>query len=699
VGTASFEQGAAIEIDGRPHLLLRKVAQDLWQVEESRSKRIMEFTDDQLRSLYLRGNLRFPSRHVALSKTTNARSPAVDHSPEQWERAKVRRAYVMAILEIPSDRRHIIPVIRQTWEKLGRPASPPGASSVLRWKRKFLQAGRDITPLIEQNERKGNAKSRYPEEVEQIVQRAIDTRYLTQERGTIQDTLDKAIVDVKRENALRPEELQLPVPTRRLVRRLIGAMPAFDRCVARYGKTVAAKQFRSVQGHRITQLPLDRAEMDHSLLDLLVIDDATSLPLGRPWLTACLDDNTRTTLGMFVSFEPPSYFTVAQCLKQAILPKQWLRAEFPAIKATWDAHGVMRELVVDNGAEFHSASLENACYSLGIEIHYSPRKTPWFKGKIERFLGSLNRAVAHGAPGTTFHSIFEKEEYDSSKHAVVRYRVLKEILYTWIVDVYHQKPHRALNVAPAVLWAKSITPEEILVPEDPARLDAILGRSEVRRLTHKGIELDGLFYNSPDLSALRRKLGESIDVDVRVDAANIGKIVVVSPDNRELYSVSALRSDYASGLSAWQHRVCKRYAARELDRYSPDAWLEAKQRIADLIEVEFARKGQKTRTRMARYHGDAKLLGHATDDKFSTPAPPRNGPADRETTSVEQPTSASDVGPVEMQFGPDQSVPEASTSSPVQQRRFKPIYRERVPPEATGGEEKDVDGYPQEPNR
>src|SRR5690606_5710902 len=128
------------------------------------------------------------------------------------------------------------------------------------------------------------------------------------------------------------------------------------------------------------------------------------------------------------------------------------------------------------------------------EIHYAPRKTPWFKGKIERYFGTFNRDVAHGNPGTTFENIFEKDEYDPAKHAVIRFSTIKEAVYTWITDGYHQRNHRALGVSPSVMWNSSITPEEILVPEDPAVLNAILGRSEKRRLTHKGIGLYGLLY-------------------------------------------------------------------------------------------------------------------------------------------------------------------------------------------------------------
>jgi putative transposase len=200
----------------------------------------------------------------------------------------------------------------------------------------------------------------------------------------------------------------------------------------------------------------------------------------------------------------------------------------------------MREIVVDNGAEFHSDSLESACWLLGIEIHYAPRKTGWFKGKIERFLGSANRGVAHGNPGTTFSNILEKEEYDPAKQAVIRFSALQEMVRIWVVDYYLQKPHRALGVSPAAMWASSIEPEDILVPDDPAQLDAILGRADGRMLTHKGIELDGLLYNSPELAKLRMKSGDRINVEIRIDDADIGKIIVLSPDKKRMFEARCL---------------------------------------------------------------------------------------------------------------------------------------------------------------
>ncbi|QSI75359.1 Mu transposase C-terminal domain-containing protein [Niveibacterium microcysteis] len=543
----------------------------------------------------------------------------------------MRRLYVKSVVDLPNTKEAYTPAIIKTWEALQAPKAPPHWTTVFRWKNRYLNSGDDILALVDNTKNKGNRTSRYPVEVVELVDKAIENRYLQLERHTIQETLDYATTLVATENRLRPQSAQLPLPTRRLITSRTEAIPAFDRYAARHGRSAAVKRFRSLLRHRITSTPLERAEIDHTPLDLMVIDDESGLPLGRPYITACIDDHTRCLLGLYISFEPPSHFTVSRCLIHAFMPKTELKEKYPAIRNQWQAHGVMRELVVDNGPEFHSTSLENACYSLGIEIHYSARKTPWFKGKVERFLGTLNRSIAHGTPGSTFSNIFDKEDYSPDKFAVVRYDTLKEIANTWVTDVYHQKVHRSLGVPPDVMWARSIRPEDILIPDDPTHLGFILGRSEKRVLSHKGIEVYGLHYNSPELTALRRKLGDKLDVEVRIDTSNLGHIVVLSPKTQEPIKAPALQFEYANGLSEWQHRVCKQFAAREMKNYSPRGWLEAKERIRELIDRDFMHRKQRTRAKIARYRNNdasveasGSLLSNdanANGSDFANPSP------------------------------------------------------------------------------
>jgi putative transposase len=632
MGLAFFQQKQPIRIDGTPFVMLRKVTDDLWQIEETKTKRIHEKTDDDLRSLLAQRRLEFVGDESAEEKRRGLKIGKVyRHTPASlMDDAKVRRQYVLAAVSVPSTKKDLIEVSKKVWSSLRRPSRAPHWTSVYRWRRSYVASGKDIQGVVAQQHNRGNRESRYPVDVIAKVERAIETVYLTRERKTIQDTLDSALVAVKIENKLRPNDTQLPLPSRRLVRGLIEKIPAFDRCAARYGRVAAMRRFRSVQGHRVTKAPLERCEVDHTWLDLMVIDDEKCLPLGRPLLTACIDDYTRSALGISISFEPPSYLSVSRCLKDAFMPKVELRKLYKEIVNAWEAHGVPSELSVDNGLEFHSNGLEAACLSLGIELHYAPRKTPWFKGKVERFLGTMNRSIAHVAPGTTFANIFEKGDYDPVKHAVVRLSTLQQIARKWIVDVYHQRPHRALGLPPAVMWKTNIRPEDIPLPEDLSRLEAMLGRREKRVLTHKGVQNEGLFYNSLELRDLRNLLGERIDVEICIDDGDLGSVVVLSPKDERMFKVPALRRDYAEGLTAWQHKVCKRYADRELSKYDADGWREAKERISELIREEFALAKGKSRSRAARF-SQGKSSAHGTragaGSGGGSPSRPATGPA------------------------------------------------------------------------
>ena len=497
MGKHAFEAGVRFELGCRFYKLTKKIG-STWEAEESRSRRTEAFEASSLRKLLARGELKFlaepPRPDVPLAPTF------IDPTDKRFGPANVRLAYIRAIQELPGTRQIIVSVIKETWEKLkAPPRKAPSAAAVLRWRAAYKAANGAIYALFDETAKRGNRTSKYDGEVSDFIDQAIAKRYMSRTRGTIQDVVDEAAARIDRANRVRAAGDQLPIPTYRCVRRLIYEISPFDRYAARYGREAAVKKFRGVAGHIIAEAPLQRAEIDHTPVDLTVVDERTGLPLGRPYITACLDSYTRCVLGIHICFEPPSFLTVSRCLKHALLPKDGLREKYPRIENDWIAYGTMTELVVDNGPDFHSDDLRNACRSLGIEITYSPRAKPWFKGRIERFFGTLNRGVSHRAPGTNFASILERGDYDAAAKAVVSYRAFEEAVYLWICDYYHAKPHRALNTSPNERWGNSISDEEIELPDDASLLDAILGASENSRLTHKGVQYEGLFYNSPDL--------------------------------------------------------------------------------------------------------------------------------------------------------------------------------------------------------
>ncbi len=603
-----FCKNTSFDMDGREYRLTQEITPGCWQVQEVRTGRIQEFSIQTLQQFYAEGKLVFIENSNKAVISVNAQKSLPNNinrqlDDKEWDKAKVKRMYAKAIEHLPSTEGIVKQAIQEVWEKLKLPEKAPHWVSVCAWKKKYILNGKDAFALGEQHQRKGNRTPRYPMEVVEIAEDCINRIYMKRERGTIEDTVHEVVVMVERENRQRPISMQLPKPTRRLIERLISLIPAFDRYAARYGRIAANRMYRSKLKHLVTNKPLETAEIDHTQLDLFVIDDDTHIPLGRPWLTICIDVHTRCILGIYIGFEPPSYLTVGKCLKHAFLPKTNLQKQYPDIRHSWDAHGVMEQLIVDNGLEFHSHSLEQACFAFGVEIMYTPRKTPWFKGKIERFNRTINDGVSHGIAGTTFSNIFEKDDYDPAKHAVVTLSALRLIIHKWIADYYHQKPHRSLdNQTPAVVWTSSINPEDIALAHNPAELDILLGKAvEDKKVTHKGIEINNLLYNSPELIQLRRQYGEGLTVEIRVDESDIGHLYVILKGHQGYIEVPALNQAYASGLTLWLHNICRSFAKQHYKKVDVYSYALAKTEIREIVENELKLKRKKSNAKVARY--------------------------------------------------------------------------------------------------
>ena len=64
--------------------------------------------------------------------------------------------------------------------------------------------------------------------------------------------------------------------------------------------------------------PLEVIQIDHTLVDLVVVDEETRAPLKRPWLTLAADAFTRMIAGFHLSMDPPSPLSVSLCLLHAV---------------------------------------------------------------------------------------------------------------------------------------------------------------------------------------------------------------------------------------------------------------------------------------------------------------------------------------------------------------------------------------------
>ncbi len=197
-----------------------------------------------------------------------------------------------------------------------------------------------------------------------------------------------------------------------------------------------------------------------------------------------------------------------------------------------------------------------------------------------------------------------------------------------------------------------------------------MGRVESRSLSHKGIEFEGLFYNSPELIELQRKEGKKLTVEIRVNESDIGSIYVLSPKTSKAYSVPALDREYASGISLWQHKVIKNYQRQHFDKDDGvDGWLQAKSEIAHLIDESLKLKRARTHKRIARYRETSEQAPAKTE----TIKPVRTRQQTLRSATVESPMTdhLSSIG-IQEQPG----TPIEEWAIPVTRPRFKAEIRD-----------------------
>ncbi len=614
----ALRMGHRVRIGPSEFVISQRLTECSWQLQNLATGEWCIFQESELLDRFVKNELSFVvgvngSRLSAGRLEVKLKRDLSTYPPELVALARKRIEYLKEI-----DRRQPISITEKAIEPLIESVStrindtdPPGWRTVCRDYRKWIGARRDIRAIILRRAERGKRGTRMIPEAKAISDRVIQELYLTAERKRVPEVHLEIVRRLADTNKFRPEDDRLPIPSRSTIYREIARLCPYEVTMARYGKRRAEMEFRVSTSGPVTTRALERVVMDHTPSDLIVVDDKTMLPLGRPTITTALDEHTRCPLGFYGGFEPPSCLAVMRCLKHAILPKVDLASQFPSVKNRWECYGVPELVVVDNPMEFHSTHFELACLQIGCDIQYAKVLVPWYKGKLERFQGTMNHDLMHGNPGTTFSNILERDDYDPGKHAVVLLSTFREILHKWIVDVYLQTPHRGIKDTPAHQWQSETGGLPPPLPPSAAALDIVLGMTVHRVAFHYGIELEGLKYNDPELGELRRRVGAAAKVELTFDPGDLSHIHVFDPQKATYVRVPAVDGAYARGLSLWQHRVIRRYAQCRLNmRTDVVALAEAKAEIRALVERDFNRKSSRGGKRQARFMEDhTKALG------------------------------------------------------------------------------------------
>lgn len=476
---------------------------------------------------------------------------------------------------------------------------PPSPVTVYRWNKRHKSGS--IVELTDNREGRGRHLP-WSIEVHSIVREVIEQVYLNQQKypaKAVHEEITRRLLEMQQLNPDLIEKLR--VPSRSSIYRYLQNLEKYEVDAARMGKAAANRKYRGVFGTQKAKKILERWEIDHTPLDMIVYDEDTKMPHGRPWLTAIIDKHSRMIMGVYISFGNPSAYAALQCLRQAILPKDELLKQYPDITFPWPARGIPVVIVCDNGMELHSNSLIKACQELNIQIQFCPAKEPEYKGSIERFFRTIAKDLIHRLPGSTFSNIWERGDYESENLACIGFKTLLALLYKWIVEVYHQEIHRGIGVPPALMWEKGERERLIEYPANPEQLGIITAHTAERTLFRYGMEINGLKYNCPELQSLYRRHGSNLKLTLKYHEDDISFIHAYDPDEKVYLRVPAIDQEYSTGLTLDQHDLIRQALRNEAKDYMDRTMiLEKKRQLQAMIDVAVVHKKMGVRKKAAK---------------------------------------------------------------------------------------------------
>ncbi|TIH15596.1 transposase [Marinifilum sp. JC120] len=431
-------------------------------------------------------------------------------------------------------------------------------STLYNWLHWYEQSGK-LTSLVPRN-RNDKGKKKFSEEIESLVQSTIETEYLSPQK--------KSVSEVYKKIKKKCYEEGLKAPHINTVRNRIKEISPYIKTKRRHGDKEANDSYGEIKGSFPgADFPLAVVEIDHTQIDLILVDDIHRQAIGRPWITLAMDVYSRMVVGFYLSFDRPGYVGTGLSIYRSIaLKDKWL-AEM-GIDVKWPCYGIPKTIHVDNAKEFRSISFENACAQYGINIEWRPVGRPQFGPHIERLLGNFAKKI-HNLPGTTFSNVQQRGRYQSEKKASFTLSDFEKWLTIYITQIYHEEVHSSLNMTPYNKYRQGIFGDDRhpgvglypkIADEEALLLDFMpMIKRSVQR---DGVSIDKIKYWSDvlrrwincsysDRSKLTRKF------IFRRDPRDVSQIWFFDPELETYYPIP-YRDTSHPPISIWEFRKIKK---------------------------------------------------------------------------------------------------------------------------------------------
>lgn len=520
------------------------------------------------------------------------------YSDEEWQQAQQRLQAIKSLIDDSKRTRKAAEVAAE--------AAGVHVATLYRWLNDYLRVG-NVSALVPARRGRKMGTRLLSVGVEAIVDSVIEDFYLDKQRHTPQDVIEE--VEARcRLNKINP-------PHSNTIRARIRRVPEVVQLKRRGRREEAMNRFTPIRGSiENATHPFSVIMIDHTPMDIIVVDELNRQPIARPYLTIAIDVFSRMVAGLYISFDPPNSASVALCLANTICPKRDYLANL-GVPGSWPVWGKPAMVHVDNAKEFRGMALERGAAQHGIDLQWRPPETPNYGGHIERFIGTTMKFV-HKLPGTTFSNPKQRKGYDSEAESALTLKELEIELVDFIVNKYHQRVHTGIGVPPIKKWERGIigTDDEpglglMPVPNDGHRLLIDFMPMSERTVQRYGIQWDNITYYDPVLdlyiNASDPKDARKQKFIVRRDPRDISCIYFYNPADGS-YTRLPYRNIGYPPMSLFELNAIRKHltdeGVRDIDEGMIFEQLErSRKRVADAVQ-----KSKQARKAQARSHVDAR---------------------------------------------------------------------------------------------
>lgn len=410
---------------------------------------------------------------------------------------------------------------------------PPCTRTLRQWVKDLEAGGMNPSALRTGYRRCGHDAPQRAPELEALILKH-SASYASETRSTKAGLYKNLLAEIDELNKTRAAAGLAPLkrPSSKLFATKIRDLTAYALCAGRKGIAAARKKFVSISGGLDVTRPGERIEIDEwrvplqtlivdaGVWELLTLELQEKVARERWWLSVAIDCASRCILGMRLA--PSADSTSAIAVLAMVCANKGRFADAVGALTPWDMRCGYETVATDQGSAYIGDEFRAALVGAGGTPFNPPAGLAEMRARVERIFGTIHTQLISRFTGRSFENTVVLGDYPSEARASLTIDELALVLVRYVTDAYHNLPHEGLNnETPRNAWLRLVKLYKTHpVPDADARRN-VFGVKLTRALTTRGVRFLNVFYQSLELQAYRRKVGD-VEVEIMIDLDDLG---------------------------------------------------------------------------------------------------------------------------------------------------------------------------------